>query len=107
MQLDWEWPASNTGVLALLRHFSTVVPEVQAIDSLPQIHSESDAIPLQVLLFTSFPSPQVVLVPHLQALASQRGSLDGQSEFEAHAAQVGVLGSLTMSHFGVLPLDMR
>ena len=105
MQVDWDCPASNTGVLALLRHFATVDPEVHAVDPLPQTHIELDAVPLQVLLLTSLPSPQVVLVPHLHALASQRGSLDGQSVFAAHAAQVGVMGSLTVSHFGVLPLQ--
>ena len=45
-----------------------------------------------------------MLVPHLHALASQRGSLDGQSVFAAHAAQAGEFGSVAVSHFGVLPL---
>ena len=90
--------------MALLRHFAKVDPEAHAVDPLPQTHIELEAVPLQILLVRSFPSPQVVLDPHLHALASQRGSLDGQSVVAAHAAHAGVLGSVTVSHFGVVPL---
>ena len=108
MQVDVKSPRSYVGVRALFKHFSIVVPAIHSIGLLPQTHVDVSLVPLHVLWMMSLLLPQVSsLDPHKHfprltpAVSSQRGSHAGQSEFALHAAQIGAVGSVVLSHLGV------